>query len=89
MTSWIVTFDVTGQAARRALTRVLEAAGTRTLNSVFTIVADDAELSALLERARIQVADSGHLLAVPLCPACDVAALGAERERVPAGGWAV
>lgn len=82
-----MTFDVTGDRRRYALTRRLERFGTRVAYSMFVIKASDAQLGNLIRECEPLVARSGHLLALPFCPSCDVAVFGRDREEMPERGW--
>lgn len=86
---WLVTFDVRGDAARRALTRQLERFGPRVAYSVFTIHVDVTRLDRLLADSAELVGLDGHLLALPYCPSCDTAESGRDLEELPNTGWVV
>lgn len=85
--TWLVTFDVTSDRRRYALTRRLERFGTRVAYSVFAIRASDEQLGWLVQECDPLVGQTGHLLALPLCSSCDVAVFGHDREELPERGW--
>lgn len=85
--SWLVTFDVTGDRQRYALTRRWERFGTRVAYSVFVIRASEEQLGRLVGECDPLVGPSGHLLVLPFCPACDVVVFGRDREELPERGW--
>ncbi len=87
--SWLVTFDVTGDRRRYALTRRLERFGTRVAYSVFAIRASDEQLGRLVRECDPLVGRTGHLLALPFCSSCDVVVFGQDREELPERGWTV
>lgn len=85
----MVTFDVPSDRARRQLTRRLERHGPRVLYSVFTITASPIQVDRLLAGSVDLVGGSGHLLALPYCPDCDVVGVGADLEILSEAGWVV
>lgn len=85
--SWLVTFDVTSDRRRYALTRRLERFGTRVAYSVFVIRASDEQLGRLVQDCDPLVGQAGHLLALPFCSSCDVVVFGRDREELPERGW--
>jgi CRISPR/Cas system-associated endoribonuclease Cas2 len=86
---WTVTFDVATDRDRYALTQRLRRHGLRILYSVFAVSATDAELDRVLAACRDRIGATGHLLAVPRCPACEIAEYGAPIEHLPEHGWTV
>ncbi|WP_424187670.1 hypothetical protein ACOBQX_07725 [Actinokineospora sp. G85] len=83
---WLVTFDVPGDAARRAVTRALEPHGFRVAHSVFRLRASTAAVDRIVDLARPALA-GGHLAAVPSCTRCWSNTLGQDYEPEPDNGW--
>jgi len=84
---WLVTFDVSSDRARRTVTRALERRGPRVAHSVFVVRGAEAGMDRIVAALADAVGRDGHLLAVPLCPACDVAVTGRAWEVFPYNGW--
>lgn len=82
-----MTFDVTSDRRRYALTRRLERFGARVAYSVFAIKASDEQLGWLVSECDRLVGETGHLLALPFCSSCDVVVFGQDREELPERGW--
>ena len=87
--SWTVTFDVSSDAGRRAVNRLLAEYGPRVLFTVYEIGADAAALDDIVKRASEHLRPGDHLLALPNCPRCRVAHRGGTTEQVSPLGWVV
>lgn len=84
---WVVTFDVSSNAGRRAVNRLLAGYGPRVLYTVYEIGADRAELDRILDRAGEHLRPGDHLLAVPQCARCRLACRGGTIEAAAPLGW--
>jgi CRISPR-associated protein Cas2 len=84
---WVVTFDVSANADRRAINRLLAGYGPRVLYTVYEIGADRAELDRILDRAGEHLRPGDHLLAVPHCARCRSVHLGGTVEDAAPLGW--
>lgn len=84
LTSWVVSYDVSDDAKRRAVSRILEAHGPRVLYSVFTLQGPPRHAEAVYARARRAATPTDRFLLLPRCERCRHATFGSGLEP-PAG----
>jgi CRISPR/Cas system-associated endoribonuclease Cas2 len=84
---WVITFDISAGAGRRAANRLLAGYGPRVLNTVYEIGANPPELDRILARASEHLRPGDHLLAMPQCARCRSAHRGGSAEADAPLGW--
>ncbi|MEO5877834.1 MAG: CRISPR-associated endonuclease Cas2 [Streptosporangiaceae bacterium] len=86
---WVVTFDVSGDAGRRAINRLLAGYGPRVLYTVYEIGVDRVGVDDIVRRAAEHLRPGDHLLALPRCRRCRAAHRGGTAEAEAPIGWVI
>jgi CRISPR/Cas system-associated endoribonuclease Cas2 len=87
--AWTVTFDVSSDAGRRQVNRLLARYGQRVLYTVYEIAATTRELDRILSAAETHLRPGDHLLVVGHCPRCRTAHHGGTAEAPAPPTWVV
>ncbi|MDT3440466.1 CRISPR-associated endonuclease Cas2 [Pseudofrankia sp. BMG5.37] len=88
-TGLLVSFDVSFDAYRRQVAKVLERHGPRVLRSVYDVTPPAGAVNRLVERLVEIVEPSDHVVVVPYCPRCRHHWSGAPLNALPGSGWIV
>ncbi|WP_165485666.1 CRISPR-associated endonuclease Cas2 [Protofrankia symbiont of Coriaria ruscifolia] len=86
---YVVTFDISCDAYRRRVGKVLEKYGPRILHSVYDIDVPSARMGRFTDRLIDMVEPRDHILVLPYCADCRFSWAGMPMDAPPVGGWVV
>ncbi|KLL10792.1 MULTISPECIES: CRISPR-associated endonuclease Cas2 [Protofrankia] len=86
---YVVTFDISHDARRQRVGKVLERHGPRILHSVYDIDVPPALMGRLANRFTGMIERRDHVLVLPYCGSCGSSWAGIPMDAPPAGGWIV